>query len=62
MVLGHAFAHPRQIVHLVDEENPKGHSSVHTHTPDFEGKLWKKDVNLNNLAPHMRDTVYNMLG
>jgi hypothetical protein len=62
VVLSHAFGHPRQIVHVVDDESPKGQGPAGPHTPDIEGNLWKQDVNLNHLTPHMRERVYRMLG
>jgi transposase InsO family protein len=61
MVLGHALPHPRQIIHLVEEGDTEREFPQGPRIPDIEGNLWKQEVNLNHLTPHMRDKVYRML-
>jgi hypothetical protein len=58
MILGHALAHPKGIVAMVDVTPNDPPTAA---KPDVEGLLWKEQVDLNHLLPRQREQIFEVL-
>jgi hypothetical protein len=58
MIVGHALAHPKVIVAMVDVTHNDPPTAA---KPDVEGLLWKEQVDLNHLLPRQREHIFEVL-